>query len=188
MSSQPAVQPPGMAPVVAPPLARSLTGNNLRIGLTCAESFATPDDGLRVSIDGVNQASIGINSVGYRHPVPTEVGFDVAPGHHQISIDAPGCERETREFDVAQVGPTYITGRLAISDSSLLGPVGAPDGFGFAFAGFLSSRPAVTNATNTSAFGSSTYSLDPSSLDGVMLPMAYPRARAATGTFRYGPP
>jgi hypothetical protein len=183
--------PPGAAPAaqVAPPMfSRALTGNNLRVGVNCAYYFATPETGLNVSVDGALARFADVNGVNVtsydKHGnesvtwEPTDVSFDVAPGHHHITLNAPGCAADEHDVDIAQFGPTFMSGRLAIDEPELMGAVGSPDGLGFTVGYYQTSFAAQTGTT--SGIGEPTaYSSAGATLQGVMVGTTFERRHLA---------
>jgi hypothetical protein len=118
---------------------------NLRVSVACADFNALPDKGLELTVDGVEAKPLGVNvtTTHYRktnfenwsdemvaRDVDTDVGFQVAPGPHHVTVGAPGCER--RAIDVVAVADRaeVIIGRLPITDAELAGNAAAPDGHG----------------------------------------------------------
>src|SRR5438105_7926045 len=82
----------------AEPLGKRI--DNLRVDVSCADYWASPESGLRVTLDGAPQAPrdvFDVALVGYsKHgPVvtyaPSDIGFAVEPGVHHLAVDAPGC-------------------------------------------------------------------------------------------------
>ncbi len=116
-------------------------GGNLRVSLSCADYFATADEGLAVVVDGTRANAVGLNgvnaTVGYtKHGnpiegwVPTDEGYVVgSSGHHHVTISAPGCTPYEGDIEIPALGPRFVDGRLAISDPALLGTAAAPNGF-----------------------------------------------------------
>ena len=142
-AAQPAVTTPAVVEardpaldVVAPQLAH---GGNLRVSIACAEHWVTPVDGLVVTADGAPVPPRREN--GFWSTVSdddgtsdvwsaTDVGYLVAPGHHRVEISAPGCAPAAFELDTYPDHARVATGRLAVDDPGLEGPVGAPNGIG----------------------------------------------------------
>ena len=131
------------SPVRAEPLPmQAYKPDTLRVDVSCADYWATPERGLRVIVDGVArpaQEENGAYATGYTQDgsytqwVPTDIGFAVEPGVHHVSIEAPGCAPSVGELTLAPLGPTFVSGRLPIDDDALRGTVAAPNGFGFGF-------------------------------------------------------
>ena len=114
--------------------------DTLRVDVSCADYWATPERGLRVLVDGVAlpaQEENGTTVSGYTEDgsysqwVPTDIGFAVEPGVHHVSIEAPGCAPAAGELTIAPLVPSFLSGRLPISDDALRGTVAAPNGLGF---------------------------------------------------------
>jgi hypothetical protein len=129
---------------------------NLRLSIACAESQATPDEGLALSIDGLPQPAqrwaTYTDSDGNDSPLwnASDTGYLLEPGRHHVEIDAPGCASSIFDVDAYPDHAQHVTGRLALTDWSLQGPVGAPNGFGVAFGAWLVPGPA---GTSTNYFG-----------------------------------
>jgi hypothetical protein len=177
--AQPAETPP------APPIAamsRALTGNNLRIGVSCMAYLATPAEGMQVSVDGTPIAAARVNSVTTASTdadgnvsygtEDTDVGFDVAPGHHRVTLATPDCVVETHDVDIARLGPTFVTGRMQIADPRLRGTTGAPNGLGFALSYIQFAHPKQVGV-NDPAFSPSAYATDAMSVSGGMLTTSF---------------
>lgn len=128
---------------------------NLRLSITCAESQATPEEGLVLSVDGLPQPAQRINgrwslytdSDGNDSSLwnASDTGFLLAPGRHHVEIDAPGCAPSSFDVDAYPDHAQHARGRLALTDWSLRGPVGAPNGFGVAFGAWLAHGPTGTS-------------------------------------------
>ncbi len=156
------------------------SGGNLRVSVNCADTWATPDSGLQLTVDGVAVPSLGTNgvdAVGYtRHGNPfvqyvtTDVGYAVTPGTHHIQLDAPGCASGGQDVEVWPFIPRMISGRLETTDSSLLGPVGAPDGLGLMVGAYGVGHPAHPGSYNVF---SATYAYDPGTTEGGLLSLSY---------------
>ena len=127
---------------------------NLRVAIACAEGLATPTSGLVVRVDGQPLAPAATNGhdvVMYQpHGVIThswildDVGYVAAPGAHRVEIGARSCA--TTAFDVT-LDPDrteFATGRLVLTDATLAGPTGAPNGGGFVFGPWLGHVPMVS--------------------------------------------
>ncbi|MFT3697001.1 MAG: hypothetical protein QM831_27920 [Kofleriaceae bacterium] len=133
------------------------TSGNLRVQMACAETDLSPDSGLAVDVDGIRQTALRVNGdvgvgvdengVEYSTWTSTDTGFLVEPGHHRIAVSGPGCAPSVADVDVPSTHSEMMTGRLAISDSSLKGTLGAPNGFGFML-GFVSSPSPKGPGTN----------------------------------------
>ena len=158
-----------------------LKPDTLRIDVSCADYWATPERGLRVVVDGVArpaQEENGAYATGYTQDgsysqwVPTDIGFAVEPGVHHVSIEAPGCTPAAGELTIAPLVPTFLSGRLPIGDDSLRGTVAAPNGFGFGFGfyeGTFSLRTGSDDLFHTS------YAYDRGSTTGGLTTFAYER-------------
>jgi hypothetical protein len=133
---------------IAPPL---YFDGNLRVDIHCAEYFSTPDNGLRITLDDAPLDPVKTNgvitTVYDKHGAPsdiwspTDVGYVAQPGVHRLRISAPGCADDDRMLEVAGEYAQFVTGRLAITDDSLRGPAGAPDGGGIMMGAFTVARP-----------------------------------------------
>jgi hypothetical protein len=176
-----AADPSGPPSEVAPDVVH-VPLTNLRVSVNCADYWATPERGLRLSIDGVEVAANGVDLASEtvywqgRHNtheadvvVPTDIGYSVAPGPHHLALAAPGCSSLESELAVSAF-PIAVSGRLPVSDSSLAGTVGAPNGFGFLLGGFT--RSLGTRTTSASVNGT-VVSIAPSSIAGGWLASTY---------------
>lgn len=129
---------------------------NLRVDVHCADYWATPERGLAVTIDGrperasatngTTLAAVAIDANGlasgpYTTWEPTDVGFEVTPGAHRLTVEAPGCRSVERDIWVDAQGPSFVSGRLPIDDASLAGTVGAPDGLGLSLGAWRQRLP-----------------------------------------------
>jgi hypothetical protein len=145
--------PPPTAPeattptvVAAPPVAIDvapwiLRRGNLRLSIACAETWVTPDDGLTVSVDGqaIDPQRLNghynnyVDNDGNDNQVwnATDTGYLLQPGSHHVQIASPGCAPSEFDMTADPAHASHASGRLALDDSSLMGPVGAPNGFGF---------------------------------------------------------
>ncbi len=165
------------------------SGGNLRVDVRCADFWATPDHGLRVSVDGVAQPARmnGVDTVGYgAHSVwePTDVGFVVAPGHHRLAIAAPGCASSARDVDISAEFATHVTGRLEVTDPALAAPITAPDGTGLALGYFHIPHPAHPDYDDSYQ---TSYAYDRSTYQGLLLSVLYEhRNLAAIGDLGFG--
>ncbi|HEY3803094.1 MAG TPA: hypothetical protein VGL61_10835 [Kofleriaceae bacterium] len=137
-SSTPAavIAPDPNAARVAP---REAYAGNLRLSITCADTWVTPDDGLVVEVDGEPVAShrdngawgtYWLNGTSGSVWSPSDTGYLLAPGPHHVEVSAPGCAPAA--FDVTAPADRALdaSGRLAVTDDWLRGPAGAPDGGG----------------------------------------------------------
>jgi len=162
--------------------------DNLRVDVNCADFWATPDSGLDVRIDGAEAPGGEVNSAlaiaytkhgnPYLTTVPTDVGFSVAPGTHHLSIGAPGCAPLDTQISLGPVMPAFVSGRLPISDDSLLGPTGAPDGLGILLGAYSATRGAHVS---TNDLGDSTYAWNDIQTTGGLLSMSYEHRRFLFG-------
>jgi len=135
-------------PDVAPWIARK---GNLRVSITCAESRASADHGLQLTVDGALLDPRRINGHESAHIDDdgnigtafdaSDVGYVVAPGWHHVRIDAPGCAPSTFDLRADPVHAQRAVGRLALDDWWLEGPVGAPDGSGVGFGMWFGPSP-----------------------------------------------
>jgi hypothetical protein len=165
----------------------------LRVGVRCADALATPDGGLRVTVDGaplsggvvegVNQWYWGKHGP-YTRWEATDVGFAVASGVHRIAVEAPGCAAEARDLDVGPQAPRSLVGRLSIVDESLAGPVGAPNGIGLALAYVQTGLPASTGSSGFAGYAGS-YRIDHTDSRGAAMTLSYER-RALAVAWDYG--
>jgi hypothetical protein len=141
---------PNVAPAqVAPWIYRK---GNLRVSIACADEQATPATGLAVAVDGLPQLAQQVNGRWATYSDAdgndsslwneSDTGYLIAPGHHHVWIDAPGCAPSMFEIDALPDHAEHARGRLAVSDWSLDGPVGAPNGLGIAFGAWLVPAPA----------------------------------------------
>lgn len=164
-----------------------LPDGNLRVDLRCADFWATPANGLQVTVDGVAPPSTGINGANmlvegrhgaYETWVATDIGYDIAPGEHHLVLAAPGCASEQRDFATSPGAPTIVQGRLAISDPSLLGTTAAPNGIGVTLAGIAGLMPVRTGVTTlgTTVTG---YTTNAMTTKGISLSTSYEHRRFA---------
>src|ERR1700744_5142997 len=77
---------------VAPWIARK---GNLRLSITCGDTWVTPDDGLAVAVDGVGTDPQGINDGADIVDAgqvwnARDTGYLLAPGPHHVRITSPG--------------------------------------------------------------------------------------------------
>ena len=135
---------------------------NLRLSIMCAETWATPDSGLTLTVDGAAVAPQRINgrwSFYADSPIsgddddgvdvvdtgevwnPTDVGYLLAPGQHHVQIEAPGCSPAAFDMAAYPDHAQHANGRLAVTDWSLMGPVGAPNGWGLVIGGWYGPVP-----------------------------------------------
>ncbi len=151
---------------------REYRKGNLRLSIMCADTWATPDSGLSLTVDGATLDAQRFNGRWSFYSesdvdgdvdsgelwLPTDVGYLVAPGRHHVQIDAPGCAPSAFDMDAYSDHTQHAEGRLEISDSSLMGPVGAPNGWGMMFGAWYGALPA--GSTTNSVFHQ-TASFDP---------------------------
>ncbi|HTR52670.1 MAG TPA: hypothetical protein VMJ10_18270 [Kofleriaceae bacterium] len=180
--------PPAIAVLSVTAATASAHADNLRVDVSCADFWATPDSGLDVRVDGAEARGGEINNAlavaytkhgnPYLTAVPTDVGFSIAPGVHHVSVDAPGCAPLDTQVSVGPVMSTLVSGRLPISDRALLGTAGAPDGFGLVLGAYSASR-----GTHTSTDGLGDESATWNELDttGGMLTTSYEHRNFALG-------
>lgn len=158
-------------------------GGDLRVDVRCADTWATPETGLTVLVDGVPTPALGENGLSgfelavYHHiatPIwtwnPTDIGFPAGPGPHRVAIQAPGCALLTQDVAIAPDRATFISGRLPVDDPRLDGPTGAPNGFGISLGAVMRARPA--HGTTNDLF-QSTYAFDQTTLQGGALALSY---------------
>jgi len=160
------------------------SADNLRLDVSCADYWATPDTGLDVLVDGAELRGGEVNSalaVGYtKHGneyltlVPTDVGFTLAPGTHHISVGAPGCAPLDAQVSIGWM-PAFVSGRLPIHDDSLTGPTGAPDGFGLLLGAYTQSRGPYTTTNGLDT----TYAWNELDTTGAMVSLSYEHRRVA---------
>lgn len=151
------IRPNVAAEQVAPWIYRK---GNLRVSIACADAQATPEAGLALSVDGIPQRAQRTNGRWATFSDAdgndatswdaSDTGYLLAPGRHHVQIDAPGCAPSTFDVDVFPDHAQHATGRLALTDWSLQGPTGAPNGSGVAFGAWLVPSPA---GTSTNYFG-----------------------------------
>jgi hypothetical protein len=143
---------------VPPPLPFGLRPDgNLRVDLRCADYWATPENGLSVTIDGVPATTTGTNGTNVssvtRHGnvvtswVATDVGYTVAAGEHHVLLAAPDCVPQEGDLIIPAVMPRFVEGRLAIARDDLRGTTGAPDGLTIGFGVGLTPVGAHTGVT-----------------------------------------
>jgi hypothetical protein len=155
----------------------ALTGGNLRVDVHCADTWATPERGLDVSIDGVAQRSLGVNSSGGWTEngmvwTDIDVGYAVSAGRHTVEIAAPGCARALQQVDLDPVLPETISGRLATTDEHLLGPTGAPNGLTLVLGAYHVPR---ASHQSTNDLFSTSYNYDPTAATGAFFSVGYER-------------
>jgi hypothetical protein len=123
--------------------------DNLYVDVHCADYWANPDRGLNVRVDGAAQDARGVESTpvlraskhgAYTEWVPTDISFLVAPGTHEIAIDAPGCASSVQQIVFAPYAPVFVSGRLPVTDDTLRGTTGAPNGFGVLLGAYNQAR------------------------------------------------
>ncbi len=156
-------------------------GGNLRVGVDCADYFALADSGLHVAVDGAEIAPGELNGETYtsytRHGnevdswVPTDQTYAAAPGHHHVAISAPGCATYETDVDVGGT-PRFITGRLQISDTSLLGTAAAPNGYSGVLGPYATFRNALAGGRSR-AGANDGYALDATTFTGVYWSTGY---------------
>ena len=165
----------GGAAAAVPAFDPVTSGGNLRVDVRCADFWATPEHGLRVSLDGVAQPGRmnGATELAYGHYnvwEPTDVGFAVAPGHHRLAIAAPGCATTALDVDIASDYAIHVTGRLEVSDPRLAAPITAPDGLGFAVGYFHVPDPAHGGYDDSYQ---TSYAYDRVTYSGALLSVSY---------------
>jgi hypothetical protein len=108
----------------------------------------------------------------YETWVPTDIGFQLAPGPHHLVLAAPGCASFASDIVTPTDGSTVVQGRLAITDPSLLGTTAAPNRIGIAFGGLASFLP---SRSGVSTLGPVTtgYATNPATLEGGWLSLSY---------------
>lgn len=159
-------------PDVSPFLYQS---GNVRVAISCADAFLTPDRGLQVTLDGMplrpgrtnyvtSESTDADNNTVYSSAV-SDVGFLAPAGRHHLRIDGPDCIPDERDLDVPGAWTMHLDGRLAIANRDLLGPTGAPDGITLVLGAFSSTYPAALRTGVTSTAPTS-YSLDATSAHG----------------------
>jgi len=120
---------------------------NLELSIACADEPATPAGGLTVTADGLPQIARRVDDL---WSAEASTSYLLAPGRHHIQISVPGCAPSAFDVDAFPDQVQHASGRLAVSDWSLAGPVGAPNGFGTAFGAWLARGP---SGTSTNYFG-----------------------------------
>jgi hypothetical protein len=178
----------GVAPSPAPDLTPALyEQGNLRVAVRCAESFETPEQGLRVSLDGAGplpplrvngEQWLGTDARGHLMTgwSATDVGYVAPPGLHRVHVDAPDCIPEDRDVVVSATHAERVDGRLAVARAALDGPVGAPDGFGLVLGGFTAPYPeSIRSGVDSMGMSPTAYSIDPTSAQGVWLASTFER-------------
>ncbi len=158
---------------------------NLRVDIHCAESFATPDRGLRVTVDdapleplhinGYASTAYDENGVPYSTWSDTDVGYVAPPGVHRVRLSVPGCVDDVRELDIRGDFPKLVTGRLALADDSLRGPVGAPDGGGIVMGAFTVARPGHVGTESDLWGGTTGYTVANSDAHGTAIAFSFER-------------
>lgn len=150
---------------------------NLHVNLSCAESPATLDHGLAVTVDGVAMAAVQDHGVstysddGYLETwLPGDVGYSVPPGVHRVRFSAPGCAPLEQVLALQPVMPIFVAGRLPVTDPSLRGPTGAPDGAGVVLGAYANLRGA--HDAQDPVF-STHYAYEPTSTEGLWLSIPY---------------
>src|SRR5579863_3114373 len=152
----------GVQPETANLQERIYRKGNLRLSIMCADTWATPDTGLSLTVDGAaldaqrfngrwsfySESDADGNVDSGEVWLPTDVGYLLAPGRHRVQIDAPGCASTAFDMDAYSDHTQHAEGRLAITDSSLMGPVGAPNGWGTMIGVWFGAQPAgpMTNS------------------------------------------
>jgi hypothetical protein len=136
---------------------------NLRVAIACAEGLATPASGLVVRVDGQPLAPAATNGhdvVMYQpHGLIThswvldDFGYVAAPGVHRVEIGARSCATTAFEVTLDPDLTELASGRLVLTDTTLAGPTGAPNGGGFVFGPWLGharmAAPASPNPLQT---------------------------------------
>lgn len=188
-------EPPGIAPNMYPQ-------GNLRVAVKCAGELRTPENGLRVTIVGSGaplkplhlnyQAGNTVDENGNSYVVSwvTDVGFLAPPGRQRIRLEASDCAAEEREVEISPSHATTIEGNLSIATPSLLGTVGAPDGFGVLIGAFRSTLPgSIARGSASGPLGAADYTLDRSTLTGGVFSVSGEHRNAIFAldtTFAYG--
>jgi hypothetical protein len=186
-----------LAVVISGRVAAAYPGGALRIDVTCADYWATPERGLTVAVDGVSYPALGENGMSgfelavYHHiatPIwtwtPTDIGYSAAVGPHHISVAAPGCAPLDADVTIGPLRPAVVTGRLPISDSMLSGPTGAPNGFGITIGAFTRAQP--SHASTNDLF-SAAYTFDSTTVQGAAVSTSVEhRALAVAWDFAFG--
>ncbi len=131
---------------------------NLRVAIACAEGLATPASGLVVRVDGQPLAPAATNGhdvIAYQpHGIIThswvldDVGYVAAPGVHRVEIGAPSCATTAFAVTLDPDRTELATGRLVLTDPTLAGPTGAPNGGGFVFGPWLAHAPMSVSGSN----------------------------------------
>ncbi len=161
--SAPAAATPAVVERVEPETAklpeRIYRKGNLRVSVRCAETWASPDTGLSLTVDGRALDAKRLNGRWSFYSdvdsdgnvdsgevwIPSDVGYLLEPGRHHVVIGAPGCTPAEFDMDAYADHTQHAEGRLAIADPSLLGPVGAPDGLGELLGVWYGAVPAGTS-------------------------------------------
>jgi hypothetical protein len=194
---------PADAPAAPPELApRLYDAGNLRVAVRCAESFETPERGLRVSLDSDSrplrplrtngETWLGTDAHGHVTAgwVTTDVGYLAPLGSHRLRIEAPDCVPEERDVVLTASHAEYVDGRLLVARPVLEGPVGAPDGLGILLGGYTSPYPeSLRSGVHTLGLSSTAYTIDPASTQGFWLSTSFERrffALAFDATFGAG--
>ncbi len=193
----PAPQDPTQSPLVqsfAGTYSPAAFGGNLRVSLSCADYFATADKGLEVEVDGARVTTTGVNgvnaTVGYtKHGnpiegwVPTDEGYVVGtPGRHHVAISAPGCAPYDANIEIPALGPRFVDGRLAISDSRLLGTAAAPDGFSHVLGAYSTWRAGETGTATFVGTDPARYTLQGTQFTGLYYSASFERRHLVIAT------
>ncbi len=137
---------------------------NVRVTVTCADYFVAPRDGLQLTLDGVVQPALGIDSAmltdadGVGSAVETDVGYHIARGHHHLALSTPDCASAT-DLDVQSL-ELDLTGQLAITNDSLRGTITAPNGFGFTLGGFHAAAQTAAQLTMSISYQHWVFAID----------------------------
>jgi opacity protein-like surface antigen len=166
-------------PVVSPPLYRT---GNMRVAVACADFVATPDTGLAVTLDGAplpalrtnGAPSVITNEDGSSSSTwaATDIGYLVEPGKHRVSLAAPGCASTDLEITAPFDHAELVTGRLAVADTELASPTGAPDGVGLVL-GARRGPPLLGPADHTLGGYSTHYAYDDTRSTGGWFGLTY---------------
>jgi hypothetical protein len=160
---------------------------NLRVEVRCAYYLATPRHGMQLTVDGVPQA--GVVDLAYSEYTDSDgnlqstahadhVGFDVAPGTHHLVLETPDCAPVAQDVAIAPDHFATLTGRMAISNGWLQGPVGAPNGWGVLVGGFYAQAPS-SSGINTD--DETEWAANPAPTEGLLLGLSFERRFLALG-------
>ncbi len=170
--------------LLSPELARN---GNVRVSISCADSWMTPEGGMTVTADGArlwprrdNGTWSTVTDDDGTSDVwsATDTGFVVAPGHHRIEIDAPGCAPAVFDVDAYADHARWVTGRLAVTDPWLMGTAGAPNGIGVVL-GVVSATSPDHGDEQAFASPDQTNHFDPQTGTGGWLSITFERRRIA---------